>query len=392
LIFPTLDLEETMKKYRVFAIALLACATGVAANVFAANEEQIVKIGLTGPLTGTQAAIGKDDENGVKMAIERLNAKGVVIGGKKTRFELVSQDDAGDPRTGMTVAQSLVDADVKVIFGPFNSGVAIPISSLVDKASIVMATVASNPSITQHDYRYVYRISASDTQLGGRMGAFAASRLKVKRFAVVDDRTAYGQGLADEFVAAAKANGIDIVTREYTTDKATDFAAILTRVKASNVDGIFYGGYYAQAGLLRKQMKRLAMTGYLLGGDAMCNSELAKIGGEAVDHGVYCPQGGAVLEQTPEGRAFVADYRKRFNSDPLTYSAPLFDGVNIVVEAMEKAQSVEPAKYRASLDATDQRGVAGQYQFDPHRDLKQSPITIYTYDKGDLVPLASNAQ
>ena len=381
-----------MKNYRMLALTLLACASGVALNVFAANEEQVVKIGLTGPLTGAQAAVGKDDENGVKMAIDRLNAKGVVIGGKKTRFELVSQDDAGDPRTGMTVAQSLVDSDVKVIFGPFNSGVAIPISSLVDKAHIVMATVASNPSITQHDYAYVYRISASDTQLGGRMGAFAAKQLKARRFAVVDDRTAYGQGLADEFVAAAKANGIDVVTREYTTDKSTDFAAILTRVKATNVDGIFYGGYYAQAGLLRKQMKRLAMTGYLLGGDAMCNAELAKVGGDAVDHGVYCPQGGAVLEQTAEGQAFVADYRKHFNADPLTYSAPLFDGVNIVVAAMEKAQSVEPEKYRASLDSTNQRGVAGQYQFDSHRDLKHSPITIFSYDTGNLVPLASSAQ
>ena len=107
--------------------------------------EQVVRIGLTGPLTGPQAAIGKDDENGVRMAIERLNAEGLVIGGQKTRFELVSQDDAADPRTGMTVAQSLVDANVKVIFGPFNSGVAIPISNLVNVSGIVMATVASNP-------------------------------------------------------------------------------------------------------------------------------------------------------------------------------------------------------------------------------------------------------
>ena len=161
-----------MKKLNAGAWLTAVALSMVSAH--AATEEQVVKIGLTGPLTGPQAAIGKDDENGVRMAIERLNAQGLVIGGRKTRFELVSQDDAADPRTGMTVAQRLVDDNVKVIFGPFNSGVAIPISNLVNVAGIVMATVASNPSITQHGYPYVFRISASDTQLGSRMGEFAA--------------------------------------------------------------------------------------------------------------------------------------------------------------------------------------------------------------------------
>lgn len=358
--------------------------------VHAATGEQVVKIGLTGPLTGPQAAIGKDDENGVRMAIERLNAEGLVIGGQKTRFELVSQDDAADPRTGMTVAQSLVDDNVKVIFGPFNSGVAIPISNLVNVAGIVMATVASNPSITQHGYPFVFRISASDTQLGSRMGEFAAKELKIKRIAVIDDRTAYGQGLADEFINAAKANGIEIVDREYTTDKATDFVAILTHVKGANAEGIFYGGYYAQAGALRKQMKRLGMNGYLLGGDAMCNAELAKLGGDAIDTRVYCPQGGPVLDQTQAGRQFKAEYKQRFNTDPLTYSAALYDGMNIVAQAMQKANSIEPAQYRAALAGIDSQGVSGHYRFNQNRDLKDSPITIYTYRNGEPTPLASS--
>ena len=377
-----------MKKPYAGASWLAAVALSMV-SVGATAAEQVVKIGLTGPLTGPQAAIGKDDENGVRMAIERLNAQGLVIGGQKTRFELVSQDDAADPRTGMTVAQSLVDANVKVIFGPFNSGVAIPISNLVNVSGIVMATVASNPSITQHGYPFVFRISASDTQLGSRMGEFAAKELKIKRIAVIDDRTAYGQGLADEFVNAAKANGIEIVDREYTTDKATDFVSILTHVKGSNAEGIFYGGYYAQAGALRKQMKRLAMNGYLLGGDAMCNAELAKLGGDAVDTRVYCPQGGPVLDQTPEGRRFKADYKQRFNTDPLTYSAALYDGVNIVAQAMTKANSIEPAQYRTALANMDARGVSGHYQFDKNRDLTDSPITIYNYRNGEPTPLAS---
>ena len=379
-----------MRKSCTGACLLAAATLGLISTGAVAAGEQVVKIGLTGPLTGSQAAIGKDDENGVRMAMERLNARGLVIGGQKIRFELVSQDDAGDARTGMTVAQSLVDDSVKVIFGPFNSGVAIPISNLLNSSSIVMATVASNPSITQHGYPFIFRISASDTQLGGRMGAFAARQLQVKRLAVVDDRTAYGQGLADEFIRSAKAHGIEIVDREYTTDKATDFFSVLTHIKGTNAEGIFYGGYYSQAGPLRKQMKQLAMGGYLLGGDAMCNVELAKLGGEAVDGRVYCPQGGPVLDQTPAGRQFKADYKKRFGIDPLTYSAPLYDGVNIVAAAMQKANSVEPAQYRAALAGIDMRGVAGHYQFDQNRDLRDSPITIYTYKNGALVPLAAS--
>ncbi|MFD1555065.1 branched-chain amino acid ABC transporter substrate-binding protein [Paraburkholderia silviterrae] len=361
---------------------MAAGVLGLASLYAVAGDEQVVRIGLTGPLTGSQAAIGKDDENGVRLAIERLNARGLVIGGKKTHFELDSQDDAGDPRTGMTVAQNLLDANVKVIFGPFNSGVAIPISNLVNNASIVMATVASNPSITQHGYPFVFRISASDTQLGSRMGDFAARQLKVTRVAVVDDRTAYGQGVADEFVRSAKANGIQIVDREYTTDKATDFMSILTRIKGANAQAIFYGGYYAQAGALRRQMKRLGMNGYLMGGDAICNAELGKLGGDAVDERVYCPQGGPVLAQTPEGRQFMEDYRKRFATDPLTYSAALYDGMNLVAQAMEKANSIDPEKYRAALVDTNFQGISGHYQFDGNRDLLHSPITIYTYREG----------
>lgn len=353
-----------------------------------ASGEQVVKIGLTGPLTGPQAAMGKDDENGLKMALDRLNAQGVMVAGKKVRFELMSEDDAADPRTGMMVAQRLVDANVKAVLGPYNSGVALPISKMLNDAGIVMATVAANPKVTENGYPFVFRISASDTQLGTRMGMFAAKNLKAKHFAVVDDRTAYGQGVADEFEKAAKANGIQIVAREFTSDKATDFTAILTRIKSVKPDGIFYGGYYTQAGPFRRQMRQLGVTGTLLGGDGICNAELAKLGGEAVDATVYCPQGGSMLEKMKDGKQFQAEYKKRFNVEPLTYSAPIYDGLMIIAKAMQAANSVEPKQYRAALAATNYLGAAGNYQFDSKRDLKNSPITVYSFKGGQLLPLA----
>lgn len=353
---------------------------------FAAGDLE-VKIGLTGPLTGPQAAIGKDHEHGLIMAMDRLNAQGIIVGGKKVHFALMSEDDAADPRTGMVVAQRLVDANVKAVLGPYNSGVAIPISKMLNDAGIVMATVASNPKVTQNGYSFVFRIGASDTQLGSKMGVFAAKTLKVKRFAVIDDRTAYGQGVADEFIKAAKANGIQVVAREFTSDKATDFTAILTSIKATKPDGIFYGGYYSQGGPLRRQMKLLGLEGYLLGGDAICNEELAKLGGDTVDGRVYCPQGGPVLEQSKEGKLFKAEYKKRFNVEPLTYGPSMYDGLAIIAKAMQKANSVEPKQYRAALAALNQQGVAGTYQFDGNRDLKNSPITVYTFKNGQPVAL-----
>nr|WP_294864770.1 branched-chain amino acid ABC transporter substrate-binding protein [uncultured Pseudogulbenkiania sp.] len=353
-----------------------------------AAEEMTVKIGLTGPLTGPQAAIGKDHENGLRMAMDRLNAQGIVVGGKKVRFEMMSEDDGADPRTGMTVAQRFVDANVKAVIGPYNSGVAIPISKLLNDAGIVMATVASNPKVTQNGYPYVFRIGASDTQLGTKMGVFAAKNLKAKNFAIIDDRTAYGQGVADEFIKAAKANGIQIVAREFTTDKSTDFSAILTSIKAAKPDGIFYGGYYSQGGPMRRQMARLGLKAYLLGGDGICNEELAKLGGTTVDGGVYCPQGGPVLEQTSEGKQFTTEYKKRFSIEPLVYGASMYDGLNIIAKAMQKANSVEPKQYRAALAAISQQGVAGTYQFDDKRDLKNSPITVYSFKNGQPAPVA----
>jgi branched-chain amino acid transport system substrate-binding protein len=366
----------------LLALPFLACGTASAA------DEQVFKVGITGPLTGPQAAIGKDDENGARMALDKVNAQGIVADGKKVRFELVSVDDAADPRTGMTVAQNLIDANVKLSLGPYNSGVAIPTSKLLNDAGVLMATVATNPQITVQGLPNVFRIAASDSQIGAKMGLYAFNNLKLKRMAVIDDRTAYGQGVADEFVKAAKANGIEIVDREYTSDKATDFAAILTKVKSFRPDGIFYGGYYSQGGPLLKQMNRLAMNQYLLGGDAICNDELGKLAGSAVDGKAFCALGGPVLESTPAGRAFKAEYAKRYNVDPLTYSSSMYDGVMLLAAAVKNANSTDAQKVRAALQKSDVHGVAGNYSFNENRDLKDSPITVYTFKNSAMTPVA----
>jgi lipoprotein signal peptidase len=165
----------------------------------ASAQEQVIKIGHSGPLSGPNAFAGKDNENGVRLAVEELNAKKIVVEGKTLKFELVSEDDQCDARTGVSVAQKLVDSGVKFVMGPYCSGVAIPASRVYNDGGAMVSTVGTNPKVTEGGYKNLFRIIASDTQIGSNMAVYAAQVLKVKQVAVIDDRTAFGQGVADQF-------------------------------------------------------------------------------------------------------------------------------------------------------------------------------------------------
>jgi ABC-type branched-subunit amino acid transport system substrate-binding protein len=365
----------------------LACSLAIS-GVSAAQE--IVKIGLTSPLTGSQAQAGKDNESGAKMAIEQLNRSKFTVAGKAVTFQLQSEDDQGDPKAGVAVAQKLVDSKVKAVLGPYNSGVAIPASKVYNDSGIVMATVGTNPRITEQGYEHVFRLDPNDNQLGGDMAIYAAKQLKLKKIAVIDDRTAYGQGVADAFLKAAKANKIDIVSREFTNDKASEFSAILTSIKGKQVDGIFYGGYFTQAAAMKRQMKALGLDVHLLGGDAICNAETGKLGGEVVNDKLYCVQGGTVLGNKTTEKNFLGDFQKIYGKAPLTYAPYFYDGMLMIAEAMKKADSTDPAKFGPALAALKYSGVVGDYEFDSTHNLKNAPVTIYRFKDGEPVPAPLN--
>ncbi len=352
--------------------------------------QEVIKIGLTSPLTGSQAPAGKDNESGAQMAVEQLNKSKFTIAGKPVTFQLQSEDDQGDPKAGVTVAQKLVDSKVKAVLGPYNSGVAIPASKVYNDAGIVMATVGTNPTITEQGYQNVFRLDPNDNQLGGNMAVFAAKQLKLKRIAVIDDRTAYGQGVADAFLKAAKVNKIEIVDREYTNDKASEFSAILTAIKGKQVDGIFYGGYFTQAAAMKRQMKALGIDVYLLGGDAICNSETGKLGGEVVNDKLYCVQGGTVLGTKATEKTFLSNYQKTYGKAPLTYAPYFYDGMMMVAEAMKKANSSDPAKFGPVLATMKYSGVVGDYEFDGTHNQKNAPVTIYHFKDGEPIPAPLN--
>ena len=198
-------------------------AAGVLTAWSVAQAQDVIRIGHVGPLSGPIAHLGKDNENGARLAIEELNAKGVSIGGKKVRFELLAEDDAGDPKQGTAAAQKLIDQKISGIIGHLNSGTTIPASKLYSDAGIPqISPSATNPKYTRQGYKTTFRVVADDVHLGGLLGRYAVNDQKGKAIAVIDDRTAYGQGVADEFDKAVKAAGGKIVGREFTSDKSTE--------------------------------------------------------------------------------------------------------------------------------------------------------------------------
>jgi branched-chain amino acid transport system substrate-binding protein len=346
------------------------------------KKDESVKIGHAGPLTGPIAHLGKDNENGVRLALDEANAAGVTLGGKKAVLEMLSEDDQGDPKQGTIVAQKLVDAKVVGIVGHLNSGTTIPASKLYHDAGIAQVSPsATNVTYTHQGFKTAFRVMANDAQQGKVLGDYAVGKLGAKNIAIIDDRTAYGQGLADEFEKAAKAAGANIVTREFTGTDKTDFNAILTSIKGKQPDLIFYGGMDSQAGPMLKQVKNLGITAKYLAGDGVQTAELVKLAGDAAE-GAYASSPGVPLASMPGGQAFSEKYKAKFDVDIQLYAPYAYDATNVMLEAMKKADSTDPAKYLPALAGITYQGVTGNIAFDENGDIKGGSISLYEVKGG----------
>jgi branched-chain amino acid transport system substrate-binding protein len=354
--------------------------------------QEVVKIGVAGPLSGEIAHLGKAMENGVTLAIEDLNARGVSIGGKKVVFRMQSEDDAADPKQGTAVAQKLVDSGVKAVIGHANSGTTVPASRIYNAAGIPqISPSATTPAYTRQKFAGAMRVVANDNMLGSSLGRYAVEQLGARRIAVIDDRSAYGQGVADEFVKSAQARvpGLKIVGREFTTAKASDFTAILTSIRAKKPDLVFFGGMDATAGGILRQMKALGMEPPLMGGDGICTEALpALAGGGMRDGAVYCAEAGGV--DAAHAKAvddFVARFQARFHSDIQTYAPYAYDAAMTVAAAMQQAGSTDPAKYLPALRHIQYAGLTGTIRFDANGDIRDGAMTVSTYRAGKKVKL-----
>jgi len=369
-----------------FLFAALALAT---AN--AARAQADIKIGSAAPVSGPAAHQGKDTENGARMAVEDLNAKGVLIDGKKVKWVLLAEDDASDPKQGTAVAQKLVDAGVVAVVGHLNSGTTVPASKIYYSAGVPqISPSATTPVYTHQGFKSAFRVVANDDLVGRALARYAVATLHAKKIAVIDDRTAFGQGLADEFVKGVKATGgADIISRQFTTDKATDFNAILTQIRAHQPDVIFYGGMDAVAGPMLKQMKALGIRAKFVSGDGVCSGKLPQLAGDALaDDLVTCAVAGGVSgAQEAAYTAFTQRYQQRFKLPVQTYSPYAYDAVMVFAAAMQAAKSADPVKYLPALRAVKYRGVTGDIAFDANGDLQNAALTLYTYRKGVLTKL-----
>jgi branched-chain amino acid transport system substrate-binding protein len=372
-------------KLRLTVVAALAMAAGVASA-----QDAVVKIGHVGPVSGPQASYGKDNENGARMAIDDLNAQGVTIGGKKVKFELLAEDDAADPKQGTAAAQKLCDAKVAGVAGHLNSGTTIPASKVYNDCGIPHITPsATNPALTKPGYKTTFRLLANDNALGAGLAFYAADGLKLKTVAIIDDRTAYGQGVADVFKNTAKSKGMQVVDEQFTTDKAVDFMAILTAVKAKNPDAIFYGGMDPQAGPMLRQMEQLGLTRQkYFGGDGICTQDLIKqAAGAKTLENVICAEGGASLAKMPGGNEWKKRYDAKFPGQFQVYSPYVYDAVMVLVDAMKRANSWDPKVYTPFIGQTNYKGVTTTVQFEPNGELKNPAMTLYTYKDGKKIAL-----
>ncbi|HTQ78222.1 MAG TPA: branched-chain amino acid ABC transporter substrate-binding protein [Burkholderiales bacterium] len=345
-----------------------------------------IKIGSVAPLTGSIAHLGKDNENGVRLAIDEANEAHIKIGGKDAKFVLVSEDDQADPKVATTVAQKLVDEKVAGVVGHLNSGTSIPASPIYNSAGIpVISGSATNPKLTEQGFKNQFRVVGRDDQQGPAIASYLAATKKPKVVAVIDDATAYGKGLADEVEKTLKAEKVKVLSREEGTDKTTDWKAILTKLKGRRPDAIFYGGMDATGGPLVKQGKELGIKAVFAFGDGACTDEMAKLAGEAAE-GMLCSQAG--IPVAAADKKFLDAYKKKFNADPILYAPFTYDAANMLIAAMRKADSADPAKYLPALASLEYTGATGKIAFDEKGDRKDAEMTIFTMKEGKITPVA----
>jgi branched-chain amino acid transport system substrate-binding protein len=364
------------------SLALLIGACGNNDDSVGDDGVRVVTIGHAGPLTGPIAHLGKDNENGVRLAIQEANAAGTVIAGEKIRFKMVSEDDEGNPQKGTVVAQKIVDEKVAGVIGHLNSGTTIPASKIYHDAGIAqISPSATNVDYTNQGYKTAFRVMANDAQQGKVLGDYAVNTLKAKKIAVIDDRSAYGKGLADQFESAAQAAGGELITREFTDTTKTDFTAILTRIKGMKPDLVFYGGMDSQSGPMMKQIKNLGLSVTFLSGDGCQTKQFLTLAGEEGE-GAYASSPGVPLASMPDGPAFTERYTKAFNQEIQLYAPYAYDATNTLIAAMVQADSIDPTVYLPVLAKIQHQGVSANVQFDEKGDIKGGGISLYRVKNG----------
>jgi len=363
---------------------LIAFAAVLGASLLALSSCQLgprtVKIGVAGPMTGPQAKQGQDFLNGVKLAVEEWNAKGGVLG---KQIEVVYEDDRGDPKDAVAVANKLVNQNVAAVVGHYGSSCTIPASAVYYEAGVVQMTPSStNGYLTLKEKRAtVFRACGRDDQQAEYDARFVRDVLKKKKVAVLDDKTTYGQGLARDFVKNLGPD-VKVVAYEHITQGDKDFSAVLTKFKPLNPEVIFFGGYYPEAGLLITQMRRLGIKAIFVSGDATIDQEYLNIAGKNAE-GTYLSYG-PDFEKLESAKKFMQDYPAKYGQVG-PYSLYAYDAANIILKGIELAKSTDGAKIAAAIHGNAFDVARGKLAFDENGDLSSSPYVMWVVKDGKFV-------
>ncbi|WP_027016375.1 branched-chain amino acid ABC transporter substrate-binding protein [Comamonas composti] len=364
--------------------SLLSSAAFAQAAAAPAAEPLEVRIGHAGPVSGPIAALGKDEENGVRMALEELDSQGLEIGGRKLKWVLEAGDDAGNTGQAVVLARQFCEKTLAAVVGHLQSGTTLAAGDIYQQCGLPLVTPgASHPAITEPGNGSRFRVIADDKASVSALVARAAAQ-GVKSLAIVDDRSAYGQGLVALLEMAARDQGLQILSKQYIDDKVSDFAPMLKRIKELGPDALFFGGMDAQAAPLLRQMTRLAMTDMrFLGGDALCTVRLPDLAGKDSNlKKVLCAVGGSPLERMPGGLAWKQRYEQRFGNQYQNFSPYAYDATMVLAQAMLRADSIEPRVFVPYLRQTDHPGVTGRIAFTPQGELAEPQVTLYQYEQG----------
>lgn len=362
----------------------IACVFAAIALLGACSRQVTVKIGVVAPMSGALAYYGKDIANGAQIAVDELNSDHFTIGGKRARFELVIEDDKASPDEGKAAATRLIDADVAAVFGHFNSGVSIAAAPLYAQAGIPQLSVSTNPKYTRMGLKTAFRLTADDIQQGATLARLITEKLRAKSLYVVDDRTLFGAGIADEVDRTVKARKLQML-RESVDPKSAKYAELAQRIKEANADTVFFGGDEAGGLPLLKAVRSAGSSARFVVADAMCDASTIKGAQGSADANYYCTVAGVPPSWLSSGIGFMEMYKTKFGA-PGAYSTLSYDGIHVLAQAMQQAGSAKPETYLPVLAKGSFSGkIQGSIEFDNKGDIKDGTVVIYQSIGGQLI-------
>ncbi|MBP2152058.1 branched-chain amino acid ABC transporter substrate-binding protein [Xanthobacter flavus] len=356
-------------------MASLALGAGLA---LAAPVQAQVKIAVAGPITGDLAAVGAQLKNGTEQAIADINASGGILGQK---IEFLVGDDGGKPEQGKSAANKLITDGAKFVIGHYNSGVSIPTSQDYEEAGVLQISPAStNPTFTERKMWNTFRTCGRDDQQGAVAGAYILKNFKGKKVAVVHDKTPYGKGLADETQKALNKGGMKEVLYEGINPKEKDYSALVSKIKASGADLVYFGGLYPEAGLIVRQMRDQGMKTVLMGGDGMIDKEFWSIAGDGATGTLTTF--GPDPRKNPAAKAIVDKFKAK-GIDPEGYVLYSYAGVQVIKQAAEAAKSLDPKKVAEKMHSGMKFDtVLGPLTFDKKGDITKLDYVVYVWKDG----------